>query len=58
MSPSTSKKNQQPSRQGLQGALEGILDRLRQGLEEIARGLNNDRPQPVPIPVPADRRRR
>lgn len=57
MSPS-SKDKPSRSRQGLQGALEGILERLRQGLEEIARGLSNDRPQPVPIPVPTERRRR
>jgi hypothetical protein len=58
MSPSQSKDKQARSRQGLQRALEGILERLRQGVEEIAKGLNPNRPQPVPIPIPVEQRRR
>jgi len=59
MNPPQSKDKQAKSRQGLQRALEGILERLRQGLEEIANGLNNNRrPEPIPLPIPVDRRRR
>jgi hypothetical protein len=58
MNPPQSKEKQTKSGQGLQRALEGILERLRQGLEEIANGLNGNRPEPIPLPVPVDRRRR
>lgn len=42
---------------GVQRTLEGILERLRQGLEELA-GQLAQRPQPVPIPIPVQRRSR
>lgn len=48
------RRNPQP---GVQRTLEGILERLRQGLEELA-GQLAQRPQPVPIPVPVHRRSR
>ena len=45
---------------GFQRALEGILERLRQGMEELANELSQNRPQPqpIPIPLPTQRRRR
>ena len=58
MSPSQNKGKQNRSSQGLQQTLEGILERLRQGMEEIMKGMNPNRPQPVPIPIPLERRRR
>ena len=60
MSPEERMKNKKASqRPGLQRALEGILERLRQGLEELANELSNrPQPQPIPIPLPSQRRRR
>ncbi len=49
-----------PPRPGIEKTLDGILERLRQGLEELAGRLSPGRPQPQPIPVPLPplRRRR
>lgn len=60
MSPEDVRKKQnhpQPKR-GLKQVLEGVVERLREGMEELARGLNPQEPQPVPIPVPVNRPRR
>jgi hypothetical protein len=51
------KRYPQP-RKGLKNALEGIVERLRDGLQGIADGLRSERPQRVPIPVPVYRPRR
>ncbi|GAP07330.1 MAG TPA: hypothetical protein DEQ80_03435 [Anaerolinea thermolimosa] len=52
------KKPGRNSRHGMQRTLEGILERLRQGLEELAGQLTQRPPQPVPIPIPVHRRSR
>lgn len=41
---------------GLTQALEGVLERLREGLDELADGLRPQQPQRVPVPVPVRRR--
>ena len=58
MSPLYDDKKKKRSKSPFQRMLEGILDRLREGMEEIAQGLNPQRPQPQPIPIPVNRRRR
>jgi hypothetical protein len=58
MNPLDDDKKKKRSKPTLQRVLEGILDRLREGMEEIAQGLNPSRPQPQPIPIPVNRRRR
>jgi len=52
-----SKKNNKP---GLQRAMEGILERMREDLQGLIDSLTPRQPQPVPIPVPSPlyRRRR
>ena len=49
------------TKQGLKRTLEGIIERLREGLDELAevleRGLRPSEPQPIPIPVPTRRPR-
>ena len=52
-----SKKNSKP---GLQRAMEGILERMRDDLQGLIDSLTPRQPVPVPIPVPAPlyRRRR
>lgn len=53
-------KGNKHNKHGLQHAVEGILERLREDLQGVLEGLNPPRPQPVPIPVPVPvyRRRR
>jgi hypothetical protein len=51
MSPLDTNK-QKKSQTGLQRALEGFLERMRQGMDELARSLAPQRPQPQPIPIP------
>ena len=51
-------KSRPQPKTGLKQALEGVVERLREGLEEIARGLNAAQPQRVPIPIPVNRLRR
>lgn len=61
MSPDERRKNKKAGPfPGFQRALEGILERLRQSLEELANELtpNRPQPQPIPIPLPTQRRRR
>jgi hypothetical protein len=50
-------KNQQP-KSGFRRTLDGVLERLREGLEDLAEGLRPAQPQPIPIPVPVNRPRR
>ena len=51
----TKDRTKKPTKSGLQKALEGILERMREDLE----GLFAPRhPVPVPIPVPTHPRRR
>ncbi len=56
MSPddASKQKNRQQPKPGLRRTLEGVLERLREGLEELADGLR-PQPQPVPIPIPVRR---
>lgn len=42
---------------GVKQVLDGVVERLREGLEEILDGLRA-KPQPVPIPIPVNRPRR
>jgi hypothetical protein len=59
MSPEDNRKQKShpQNKTGFKRTLEGVLERLRDGLDELAEGLR-PRPQPVPIPVPIDRPRR
>ena len=50
-------KNHPQSKPGWWRALEGILERLGEGFEDIARGLQ-PQPKPIPIPVPTRQPRR
>lgn len=54
MSPDETRKQKGHPQQknGLRRTLEGVLERLREGLDELGEGLRPDRPQPVPIPIP------
>lgn len=45
-------------KQGLKHTLEGVLDRLREELDELASGFRPKDPQLVPIPIPVQRPRR
>ena len=49
-------KNNQPPKSGIRRTLEGVLERLREGLDSLADGFR-PQPQPVPIPIPIDRPR-
>lgn len=49
------RKNHPQAGKGLKEALEGVLERLREELDELAQGLRPRQPQPVPIPVPVRR---
>lgn len=49
-------KNQPQHKDG--NPLEGILERLREGLDELLNGLKPAQPQPVPIPIPIEYPRR
>jgi hypothetical protein len=51
-------KGQARKESGVKETLEGMLDRLREGLEEILGSLRPSQPQPVPIPVYNRPRRR
>jgi hypothetical protein len=57
MNPGNSRKQkQQPhGKTGIKQVLEGILDRLREGLDELADELRPRQPEPIPIPVPVRR---
>lgn len=59
MSPEDARKqkNHQPTKGGLRRTLEGVLERLREGLDSLLDGFR-PQPQPVPIPVPTRRPRR
>lgn len=52
------KKRKNDVHPGFQRSLEGILERLRRGLEELANSLAPSQPQPQPIPIPPTLRRR
>ena len=57
MSPEDRRK-QKPHPQhksGWTNTLEDVLERLREGLDELARGLQPQQRQRVPIPVPTHR---
>lgn len=62
MSPDNKANAKKPSRPDLQRTLEGILERLRHGmdglLDSLVRGRTEPQPIPVPIPVPVPQRRR
>ena len=63
MSPEETRKDKhRQQKPGFKRTLEGIVERLREGLEELGedlgRGLRPARPQPIPIPIPALRPRR
>jgi hypothetical protein len=60
MSPEDARKqkNRPQQKSGLKRTLEGVLERLREGLEELANGLIPAQPQRVPIPIPVRRTRR
>ncbi len=51
-------KNHRQPKPGLKQVLEGVLERLREGLNDIAEGLRPQEPQPIPIPIPVQRPRR
>ncbi len=48
----------QKNSSGLQRTLQGLLERLREGLDTMAKGLRPEQPQPVPIPIPVYRPKR
>jgi hypothetical protein len=51
-------KNHPEMKPGLKRTLQGILERLKEGMDEIADGLRPANPQRVPIPLPVWRPRR
>jgi len=53
-------KAKKSSKPGLQRALEGILERMREDLLGLLDGMKAPQPQPAPVPVPLPvyRRRR
>ncbi len=57
MSPDDRRKQkpQPQQKSGWTNALEDVLERLREGLDELARGLQPEQRQRVPIPVPSRR---
>lgn len=58
MSPEESRKQQNKQRPSLPRVIEDLLERLREGLEQVAEELRPREPQPVRIPVPVERPRR
>lgn len=51
-------ENQPKHKRPLKRSLDHILERLREGMENLVDGLQTVRPQPVPIPVPVRKTRR
>ncbi len=59
MSPEDTRKQKNRQRKpGFREVLDGVLERLREGLDGLAEGLRPAQPQPVPIPIPVRRPRR
>jgi hypothetical protein len=50
----TENRNKRPVKPGLQRALEGIVERMR---EELDRLIPAPRPVPIPVPIPIPGRR-